>query len=66
MPQLGFEQAVAEQTMNECALDVLAAGEVTKIFAELGPAPLDGFHCCRVGISWDLPPNMASVLFSAT
>jgi hypothetical protein len=66
MPQFGFEQPVAKKPVNQRALDMLPAREVTKVFAEFGPAPVDGFHCYREELSWDLPEKIASDLYSAT
>ena len=66
MPELGLKQPVAKKPMNQRALDVLSAREVTEVFAEFGTAPMDGFHCLREGMSWDLPAKIASDLFSAT
>jgi hypothetical protein len=45
MPELRLEQPVAEKPVDQRALDVLSAREVTEVFAEFGTAPVDGFHC---------------------
>jgi hypothetical protein len=66
MPEFGIEQPVSEKSVDHRPLDVLAAGKVTEIFAEFCSAPVDGFHCYRLGWSWDLPANIASDLYSAT
>jgi nitrogen regulatory protein P-II 1 len=47
MPETRVEQALAEESVRQCAANMLGPGKVAEVFADAGSPPVDGFHECR-------------------